>query len=542
MKTNRYRLHLAGLLMVLLILGFSCRKVFDTYRNSQPVQQVSVDTYAFLQAQKGIYDSLLYLLDITGLADTIKNDEVTFFAIQDISILTALKNVNVTRGLYGDSTIWTLDSIPVSVWRSMLERYILDGIVSSDSLNYADGVTLHTISDYEMNGKRIKNDASGIVDGGPFAIQYSDMDSSRFVKDWISSATQAADVRTSNGMVHVLESKHTFGFDAFVGEAFPRSLITKQDPYSGFPAPIPGVIEAADFDFGGEGISYHDQDANNAGGQYRSSGVDIEVCSEGGYDLGWTNAGEWLKYTVDVQQTGWYYLDVRVASPNNNGFQQYSVSFNGKDVTGIMGVPWTNNYQSFTWRTSYVYLEEGVQEMQFNVLSCCYNFSKYRLTPMPGPPPAATPFGGTPAKIPGHIIAGNYDNGGQGIGYNDMDPVNSGGQHRPAEGVDILFGAPVDPEIGWTFGGEWLRYTVNVEESGTYKIVVNCSSPNGDAKFHFSFDGVDKTGKVSVPNTGDYQNFTQVETTATLEAGIHVMEFYLDVGFFDFSAFDFIKQ
>jgi len=54
----------------------------------------------------------------------------------------------------------------------------------------------------------------------------------------------------------------------------------------------------------------------NSGGQYRSDGVDIEVCGDsgGGYDVGWTSGAEWLKYTVNVATARAYTVSFRVAS------------------------------------------------------------------------------------------------------------------------------------------------------------------------------------------------------------------------------------
>ena len=50
---------------------------------------------------------------------------------------------------------------------------------------------------------------------------------------------------------------------------------------------LPGRLVAADFDSGAEGVAYHDESAGNSGGAYRSTGVDIEACAEGGYNVGW---------------------------------------------------------------------------------------------------------------------------------------------------------------------------------------------------------------------------------------------------------------
>ena len=79
--------------------------------------------------------------------------------------------------------------------------------------------------------------------------------------------------------------------------ALGKSALAASAPYGGSPWPVPGTIEAEDYDTGGEGVAYHDTTAGNSGGAYRYEDVDIENCSDtgGGYNVGWTAMGEWLK-------------------------------------------------------------------------------------------------------------------------------------------------------------------------------------------------------------------------------------------------------
>ncbi|MFT3681093.1 MAG: carbohydrate-binding protein [Ferruginibacter sp.] len=124
--------------------------------------------------------------------------------------------------------------------------------------------------------------------------------------------------------------------------------VVAQSPYGGSPATIPGKIEAENFDNGGQGIAYNDNDAVNSGGQYRTSErVDIETCSEGGYNVGWTNPGEWLKYTVNVTTAGTYTLQARVASGAGN--KNFYVELDGVNISGTLTVPNTGGWQ--TWQT-----------------------------------------------------------------------------------------------------------------------------------------------------------------------------------------------
>lgn len=116
---------------------------------------------------------------------------------------------------------------------------------------------------------------------------------------------------------------------------------------------IPGILEAEDYDEGGAGLAFQDDDAANQGGVYREDDVDITKTSDGGYAVGWTGKGEWLEYTVDVEYTDTYELDLRVASGlEGSGF---SLFIDGKAITDKIVVPqgedW-ETYQTITAQTS----------------------------------------------------------------------------------------------------------------------------------------------------------------------------------------------
>ena len=128
---------------------------------------------------------------------------------------------------------------------------------------------------------------------------------------------------------------------------FPVAAQYSGTPYSGSPAPIPGTVLGENFDNGGEGVGYHDSGPNNMGGAYRWTGVDIESSSNGGYDIGWIAAGEWLNYTVNVAAAGTYAIDVRVASNGAGG--TFHIEVNGVNKTGAISVPSTGGWQ--TWQT-----------------------------------------------------------------------------------------------------------------------------------------------------------------------------------------------
>lgn len=121
-----------------------------------------------------------------------------------------------------------------------------------------------------------------------------------------------------------------------------------QRPYGGTVRNIPGKIEAEDFDEGGEGVAYHDGSTGNAGNAYRTTeNVDIQNASEGTFNLGWVNTGEWLEYTVNVVQNGNYDLGLRIATQGTG--KKLHVEVNGTNVTGTVALPLTGSFQ--TWQT-----------------------------------------------------------------------------------------------------------------------------------------------------------------------------------------------
>jgi endonuclease/exonuclease/phosphatase family metal-dependent hydrolase len=141
--------------------------------------------------------------------------------------------------------------------------------------------------------------------------------------------------------------------------AAPTTAVAGGSPYTGTPVSLPGHIKAENFDTGGEGVSYHDTTGGNSGGQYRSTDVDIEVASEGGYDVGWIAAGEWLNYSVNATAGGSYTVQLRVSAPWGSTLH---VGFNGpSNVWKTVSVPATGGWQSWTTVSLPVTLGAGPQ-------------------------------------------------------------------------------------------------------------------------------------------------------------------------------------
>jgi hypothetical protein len=148
--------------------------------------------------------------------------------------------------------------------------------------------------------------------------------------------------------------------------------------------------------------------------------------------------------------------------------------------------------------------------------------------------------GGPPVNLPGQIEAENYNAGGQGVAYNDSDPVNIGGQYRPTEGVDIEGCSEGGYDIGFIQPGEWLKYDVNVTQAGPYLLEVRLAAPSAQLALHVEVDGVNVSGPITAPNTGGYQIWQTVAVTTTpLTVGAHTVRVYMDGTGFNFNYLKF---
>lgn len=114
------------------------------------------------------------------------------------------------------------------------------------------------------------------------------------------------------------------------------------------PAVLPGEVIAAHYRAGGEGVAYHDADPQNQGNAFRvNQGVDLGPCDDAGVDfsVGWTAAGEWLSYDVEVAQAGNYRVDARVANLGPGG--TIRLEADGKQAVRAQ-IPDTGAWQSWT--------------------------------------------------------------------------------------------------------------------------------------------------------------------------------------------------
>jgi beta-glucosidase len=321
------------------------------------------------------------------------------------------------------------------------------------------------------------------------------------------------------------------------------AIAAAEAPFGGTAAAVPGTVQAANYDTGGQGVAYNVAAANGTANSYRADGVDLEATADtqntspagGAYDMGWTAGGQWFKYTVNVSTAGTYSVAFRLASPYGITDALHIANSAGTNLSGAVAVPNTGGYQTWTTVAASVVLPAGTQTLTvvqdsngFNLHNMAFTLSSAGS----GGGSGDQPFGGTPAAVPGTVQAANYDTGGQGVAYNVAAANGTANSYR-ADGVDLEATSDTQDtspagggyDVGWTTSGQWFNYSVEVATAGVYTVSIRIAAPAavGDALHIANATGTNLSGAVAVPSTGGYQTWTTVTASVTLAAGAQTL-------------------
>ncbi len=243
--------------------------------------------------------------------------------------------------------------------------------------------------------------------------------------------------------------------------------------------------------------------------------------SEGGYDVGWISAGEWLAYSVNVKAAGSYVLEARVASPSEGG--TFHVEFDGVNVTGPLTIP-GHRLAGRTGRPS-----RRPSRSRAGAAD-----SRRSCSTRPAPRPRVGNLNWlrvVDAAPPRHALLGHARRHSRarspsttsttavkGSPITTPSAGNSGGVSRNSD-VDLETSSLGTPDIGWIADGEWVAYSVNVAAAGDYIITATVASPLRPPAGCTSPSVASPPAPLNVPQTGSWQTWQDVNWTATLAAG-----------------------
>ncbi|MEC8917996.1 MAG: carbohydrate-binding protein [Pseudomonadota bacterium] len=268
------------------------------------------------------------------------------------------------------------------------------------------------------------------------------------------------------------------------------------------------TLDAALFDEGAPYLTYEDSSETQLGTSFREGGVDIRG---NGDAIGWIEDGEWVEYTLEVDQAGVYDLSFLSALGAQTGSaRSITATFdNGAGVYEVVtiGVDYTGGWNTFEATDSqHVALEAGTQTLRLTFNGGSQNLESFSLAPAAQ---SAFNASSTPWAVDDGLTlnAGLYDEGGAEVAYHDSSEEQLGVNTRN-EGVDLRDNGN---SIGSIADGEWVEYTIDVAQAGTYQLSFAAATMSNGRTVTASVeqDGATYTSAApqSVTNTGGWNNY-----------------------------------
>ncbi|WP_170940516.1 carbohydrate-binding protein [Pseudoalteromonas sp. NBT06-2] len=210
--------------------------------------------------------------------------------------------------------------------------------------------------------------------------------------------------------------------------------------------------------------------------------VEDTADEDGGQNVGWIDAGDFLQYTITAPSDGTYSIDYRLAS--SGGSDGFTVSIDGIEVDA-QAVNDTGGWQEWTTQSSSEFsLAAGEHTVRFDFIGGAINFNWFKVI---------EPVFEIVIEAESFEEAGN-------VQVEDTADEN-GGQN-----------------VGWIDAGDFLQYTVNIPADGTYNITYRVASSGGSNGFETSIGGV-VVDTQTIADTGGWQEWTSQTASIDLIAG-----------------------
>jgi endoglucanase len=131
------------------------------------------------------------------------------------------------------------------------------------------------------------------------------------------------------------------------------------------------------------------------------SGVRTETCAEGGQNVGYLEAGDWLSYSdVGIPVAGKYNVLFRVASVSETGVISLEKD-NGQTVLETFAVPVTGSWQTWTTISREVDLPAGKYNLGLGIPTGGFNLNLFAIVPDTDPFPEITGLENLYENVPG---------------------------------------------------------------------------------------------------------------------------------------------
>ncbi|MBL8026703.1 MAG: carbohydrate-binding protein [Fibrobacteres bacterium] len=238
--------------------------------------------------------------------------------------------------------------------------------------------------------------------------------------------------------------------------------------------------------------------------------------SGSGYVGGLDAPGDSCVFTVAAAKSGGYLLKLRY---HTTGYRLLALDINGKEARVLRVGKSEQTYAVWSELSMAVVLDSGVQTLAFRCpgeisgavdidfldISFYSSDSSDLTADFFGKASSRTPYNGRNTVLPGVVECENYDEGGEGVAFHDLDAVDHGNVYRMDE-VDkqSITGGYT---ICWTGEGEWLKYFVDIP-AGLYRITAKTASAstNTNMKLRMLLDN-DTLTTIDITPSGSWTTY-----------------------------------
>ena len=332
-------------------------------------------------------------------------------------------------------------------------------------------------------------------------------------------------------------------------------------PFGGTPVALPGLVQAANYDTGGQGVAYNVTATNGTANSYRADSVDLETTADtsgtssagGAYDMGWTTPGQWFNYTVSVATAGTYSVAFRLSSPYGIADALHIADASGANLTGSVAVPNTGGYETWATVTASLILPAGTQTLTVKQDTNGWNFHNmaFTLTSSGGGGGSGDkPFGGTRRRCPARCRSPTTTPAVR-ASPTTSPPANGSANSYRTDGVDLEATARhaghQSSRRRRRHGLDRCRTVVPLHGPGGHQRCLHRQLPRGapaaiaDALHIADSTGANLSGAVAVPTTGGYQTWATVTATVTLAAGAQTLTVAQDAAGFNIHFLSFAQ-
>lgn len=109
-----------------------------------------------------------------------------------------------------------------------------------------------------------------------------------------------------------------------------------------------------------------------------SADIGVEACSEGGSNIGWLDAGDWVVWNINLPSSGTYRVEYRIAGLGGGRIQLEKAG--GSPVYGQLDVPVTGDWQNWQTISHTVELSAGSQEIAIYIPASGFNINWIQFT------------------------------------------------------------------------------------------------------------------------------------------------------------------